>query len=125
VSAKDAAKQASIMQCGDAFRTYDTIKVLSVTECLDRQSAMLIAGRNLTSSTLRLFGGSGEPAVTAALGGTIQPMRGNMRGQPMPEEFMVYASGLNPFPRTTQECTHRGYDHRAAMNRRPAASPAP
>jgi hypothetical protein len=93
VSDKDAIAQAATMQCGDAFRTYDTVTIFSVAECLDRQVKMLFHGASLDSDTRRHFGGSGEPAVTGALGGTIQPMRGNMRGQPMPEEFMVYASG--------------------------------
>jgi hypothetical protein len=28
----------------------------------------------------RLFGGSGEPTVTAALGGVVQPMRSSVQG---------------------------------------------
>ena len=93
VSQADAQAQAAIMQCSYAFRVYDTVKVLSVATSLDRQSMMLSAGASLDSDTLRHFGGSGEPAVTAALGGTVQPMRSNMRGQDLPAAFQVYATG--------------------------------
>ena len=37
--------------------------------------------------------GSGEVSVTAALGGTIQPMRGSLGGMELPAEFMAYADG--------------------------------
>jgi hypothetical protein len=99
VSSKDYENQAHVMGCGDAFRSYDTVRVFAVAETLDRQAQLLTAGSSINSSTLRHFGGSGEPSVTAALGGTIQPMRSNIRGQSIPPQYMVYASG----PRQRQQ----------------------
>lgn len=89
----DAIKMANILKCTDLFRSYDTVKVLSVSETLDRQIKMLWHAREMNSTTLKHFGGSGEPTVTGALGGSIQPMRSNLRGLPIPNEFMVYATG--------------------------------
>lgn len=67
-SASDAREQARVMGCSDSFRSYDTVRVLSVAETLDRQTGFLIAGANLSGDTYRYFGGSGEVTVTAALG---------------------------------------------------------
>jgi hypothetical protein len=59
-----------------------------------RQARLLRAAAALNASGVaRHFGGSGEATVTAALGGTIQPMRGSLRGMALPPEFEAYATG--------------------------------
>ena len=87
--ASAAAAQAKVLLCTDLFRTYDMVKILSISEVLDRQSKLLLAALPLVQrervqapqrlgagrqavEARRLFGGSGEPSVTAALGGVIQ-----------------------------------------------------
>lgn len=92
-SAADAKNQAAVLQCTDLLRTYDMVKVLSISECLDRQAQLILQARRLEAKggAKRLFGGSGEPSVTAALGGAIQPMRSNMRGlPPLPDAFKAF-----------------------------------
>jgi hypothetical protein len=101
-----AVKQAKGASCSDLYRTYDMVKALSVSETLDRQSKLLVAYSQLqpapTGDALRLFGGSGEHMVTAALGGVIQPMDSNSRGLDIPPTFSTYANGP----------TTRGRQHR-------------
>ena len=115
-SGRDAEQQAAAMGCTDAFRSYDTVRLLSVAETLDRQSRLLMAGAAVNGSSLRHFGGSGESTVTAALGGAIQPMRSPLAGMALPREFMTYADG----PRHRQR-RDLGED-RPALRRRVAAA---
>jgi hypothetical protein len=96
-SAADATAQAKQMGCSDSFRSYDTVRVESIAETLDRQTRLLQVAAALNGSTLRHFGGSGEITVTASLGGTIQPMRSAL--PQLPAEFSNYADG----PRDRQE----------------------
>merc|ERR1719201_2037926 len=112
-SLKDIQKQAEILQCTDLFRTYDTVKVFSIAEALDRQAQLLHFARNMSTTpghcgpndpecaALRLIGGSGEPSVTAALGGVLQPMRSNLRGRPLPPLLQPY-TGEGPGSRHRQ-----------------------
>ena len=92
VSNQDAQNQAQLMQRTDAFRSYDTVRVLSMASTLNRQVRLLQAGSKMNGTTLRHFGGSGEASVTAALGGALQPMRGSLKGLNVPAEFLNYAS---------------------------------
>ena len=72
------------------------VKILSVSEVLDRQSKLILLAYNMSAATgihpppRRMFSGSGEPIVTAALGGSIQPMRGNVRGASVAAPFEPY-----------------------------------
>jgi hypothetical protein len=74
-------------------------------ETLDRQWRMLTVGRAYDGGTLRHFGGSGSPTVTGALGGTIQPMRSNLRGMTIPADYMTYTSGPRNRQRQEDEIT--------------------
>lgn len=98
-----AEEQARLANCTDLFRTYDMVKVLSVSETLDRQAKLLQAAiaLRLDGPGRRLFGGSGEPAVTAALGGSPQPMRSSLEGAVLPPLFQAQA-GEGPHSRGRQ-----------------------
>jgi len=98
-----ALAQARAANCSDLFRTYDMIKVLSIPAVLDRQAKLLLAANqlHLNGSGARLFGGSGEPAVTGALGGAVQPMRQDVRALAIPSLFAV-AIGEGPHSRHRQ-----------------------
>ena len=74
-------------------------------ETLDRQWRMLTVGAAYDGGTLRHFGGSGSPTVTGALGGTIQPMRSNLRGMTVPADYMTYISGPRNRQRQEDEIT--------------------
>lgn len=78
VSTADLAAQLPELNCTDLLRTYDTVTVFSISEVLERQARLLQAAQSLghlSGPARRLLGGSGEPSVTAALGGALQPMR--------------------------------------------------
>eukprot|EP00656_Telonema_subtile_P014004 TRINITY_DN17120_c0_g1_i1.p1 TRINITY_DN17120_c0_g1~~TRINITY_DN17120_c0_g1_i1.p1 ORF type:complete len:352 (-),score=60.36 TRINITY_DN17120_c0_g1_i1:88-1143(-) len=96
-STSDMHKFASVLNCTDVLRTYDTVRVLSIPTVLDRQAQLLQYARNLPQCTdpqclaQRLLGGSGEPTVTVALGGVLQPMRSNLRGMELPAAMQTYA----------------------------------
>eukprot|EP00037_Helgoeca_nana_P010668 m.94066 g.94066 ORF g.94066 m.94066 type:complete len:566 (+) comp20347_c0_seq2:54-1751(+) len=105
-----ALAQAKALLCTDLFRTYDTVRLFSVSEVIDRQAKLIAVAHNMTMPAefasldpppRRLFGGSGEPVVTSALGGVIQPMRGNLRGATLPPLFEAYA-GEGPNSRQRQ-----------------------
>lgn len=83
---------------------------LFVPQVIDRQAKLIAVAHNMTMPAefasldpppRRLFGGSGEPVVTSALGGVIQPMRGNLRGATLPPLFEAYA-GEGPNSRQRQ-----------------------
>eukprot|EP00039_Didymoeca_costata_P005669 m.83542 g.83542 ORF g.83542 m.83542 type:complete len:561 (+) comp12926_c0_seq1:110-1792(+) len=106
----NAVNQAKVLACTDLFRTYDMVKILSVSEVIGRQANLLLAAYNKTTDKellklnplpRRLFGGSGEPVVTVALGGVMQPMRGNLRGTPLLSNFNGYV-GEGPNSRHRQ-----------------------
>ena len=100
---KAALAQAHLANCTDLFRTYDTVRVLSISEALDRQAKLLQAAvqLKLNGTGRRLFGGSGAPAVTGALGGSPQPMRSAVDGARIPPLFQVQA-GEGPHSRRRQ-----------------------
>ena len=106
-SLKDVARQAKVLACTDVLRTYDTVRVFSIAEVLDRQAQLLkYAADHLPAAgggaARRLFGGSGEPSVSVALGGVLQPMRSNLRGvPPLPPALLAYA-GEGPGSRHRQ-----------------------
>jgi hypothetical protein len=98
-----ALAQARLANCTDLFRTYDTVRVLSISEALDRQAKLIQAAvqLKLNGTGRRLFGGSGSPAVTGALGGSPQPMRSSVDGARIPPLFQVQA-GEGPHSRRRQ-----------------------
>lgn len=59
------------------------VKALSIPEVIDRQYKLLNISAAFPpnpNGAQRKIGGSGEHMVTAALGGVIQPMMGNLGG---------------------------------------------
>ena len=107
VSAADLAAQLPVLNCTDLLRTYDSVTVFSISEVLERQARLLHAAASLPEHAQlrgpakRLLDGSGEPSVSAALGGVIQPMRSNIRGVPLPPAFLGY-NGEGPHSRQLQ-----------------------
>ena len=75
VSAADLAAQLPVLNCTDLLRTYDSVTVFSISEVLERQARLLRAAASLPEHAQlrgpakRLLDGSGEPSVSAALGG--------------------------------------------------------
>ena len=106
-----ASIQAVILNCSDLMRTYDMIKAMSVSEVIDRQYKLLNKSAHWPvdeHSADRNFDGSGEPMVTAALGGVIQPMDSTAFGLGIPDAFQVKELSIYcpprpapPRPRTT------------------------
>lgn len=113
-----ASIQAVILNCSDLMRTYDMVQSLSVSEVIDRQYKLLNKSAHWPvdeHSADRNFDGSGEPMVTAALGGVIQPMDSTAVGLGIPDAFQVYANGPPGRVRLRDNAPHGLGGHRAAV----------